>query len=341
MDIANNSVNGNIKQSATASLNNQKNNVSGLPAGKAGLPADKAGTKAVTKSIFSMIESQKEGFKLALPKDFDSDRFTRIAITALKNNDALQRCEPMSILGCLMLSAQLGLEPNSPLHEASLIAYGSQAQFQIEYRGLLKLVWNSGLVTLVDFDNICENDEILFSKGFNPVFEHKPNLKADRGPAYAYYAYAEIKSAAGGGGKALVVMSKDEITKHAMRFSKTWGKKKRDGSGMFWETDFDAMAIKTVIKQLADKKLPKRTTNEALLFAVAIQKDEKVNYIQENQLGKKIDIQDIESVETEFTPAYRTGRVEEEPEIPEGKSEPKPAGRPAGKQSDGSQLFEK
>ncbi len=226
-----------------------------------------SGSKEAKKeTIYSMIEKQTEGFKLVLPSDFSADRFSRIAITAIKSNPKLAACEPLSILGSLMLSAQLGLEPNSPLHEASLIPYAGKATFQIEYRGLLKLVWNSGLVTMIDYDKICENDEWEYTKGFNPVFWHRPAFNKDRGETIAYYAYAELN---GGAGKALVIKSKKEVIEHGKKFSKSFG------SGP-WVTDLDSMGIKTALKELADKKLPKRTTTEAVRFARAIDMDDKI-----------------------------------------------------------------
>lgn len=218
--------------------------------------------------VLNAIEKQRPGFALALPKDFDADRFTRIAITAIKANPALQRCDSMSVLGALMLCAQLGLEPNTPLHEAAIIPYGDKAQFQIEYRGLMKLVWNSGLIAFIDYDKVCKNDVFEYTKGFNPTLVHKPRMDGDRGEAYAYYAVAELQ----GGGKVFVVKTIDDIKKHAVRFSKAYS------SGP-WKTDFDPMAIKTVLKELCDKKLPKRTTSEALRFATALSKDEKINAV--------------------------------------------------------------
>lgn len=237
--------------------------------------------------IYALVKSQQKGFEMALPKGFDPSRFTRIALTAIKNNPKLQQCDPYSVLGGLMLSAQLGLEPNSPLHEASLIPYGKKADFQIEYRGLLKLVWNSGLISYMDFDIIRENDEWELEKGFEQKFVHKPNFKEDRGEAIAYYAIAELK----GGGKVMHIMSKKEVIAHGKKFSKTFG------AGP-WQTDFDAMGLKTVIKQLADKKLPKRTTDEAIRFATALDKDEVTTSIDPSKLGKEIDIDDIETKHT-------------------------------------------
>lgn len=246
-------------------------------------------------TIFGMIEMQKKAFARLFADEKQADRFTRIAITALKSNDYLAKCEPSSILSGLMLSAQLGLEPNSPLHEATLIPYGNKAQFQIEYRGLLKLVWQSGLVKRVEFGMVCENDEYEYELGINFKFIHRPNMKEERGEPFIYYAYAELVN----GGQVFHVMSKIEILEHAKKFSKTWngtdfsGKPNKYGKSQPgpWDTDFNSMAIKTVLKILCDKKLPKRTTDEAIKFHKAIDRDEKVL--------PEIEISRIES--TDFT----------------------------------------
>jgi recombination protein RecT len=246
-------------------------------------------------TITDLILAQKKGFEMALPKDWDPDRFVRIAITAIKNSAGLQKCDPMSVLGALMLSAQTGLEPNSPLHEASLIPYKGRAQFQIEYRGLLKLVYNSGMVEFVDYDKVCENETFEFTKGFNPIFIHHPAHKGLRLNAYGYYAVAVLK----GGSKVVHYMTKDEVFAHGKKFSKSF-------ENSPWQTDFDAMAYKTVLKQLADKKLPKKTTAESLLFHQAIDKDEKVSTLSEDQLNKKVTLDDIETEPANFEDIEKT-----------------------------------
>jgi len=261
-----------------------------------------------TSDIFTAIRSQEAGFKLALPKDFDASRFTRIALTAVRNNPALQKCTKESLLASMMLSAQLGLEPNSPLQQAYIIPYGNKAEFQTGYKGLLKLAWNSGLVTLMDADKVHENDHFEYVKGFNPIFEHKPTIKGKAGEVIAYYAYAQIK----GGGNALVVMSKDEVIEHARKFSKSYNTKSSP-----WKSDFDSMAKKTVLIQLT-KTLPQATTNEALMFATAANVDSTVHSLHEDQIGKAVTIEEMvddteyEVVEPEVKQEIKTVKVKED-----------------------------
>lgn len=63
------------------------------------------------RTIFDVIEAGKEQFAAALPKHLSSERFTRIAITCVRQNPKLAECSVPSLLGSLMTVAQLGLEP--------------------------------------------------------------------------------------------------------------------------------------------------------------------------------------------------------------------------------------
>jgi len=218
-----------------------------------------------TGEIYDLIKSRENTFKSLLPQGNSSSRFVSSCLIAVKMNNKLQQCDAGSLIKAMMESARFGLEPNSPLSEAALVPYGKRVEFLIQYRGLLKLAWNSGMIRSMDFDKICANDKLVYKKGFDQDFQHEPNLLRDRGEPYAYYAYAEMKK----GGKALTVMTKDEIIKHMKHYSKAY--KSKDSP---WVTDFDAMAIKTVIRQLVDKKLPKATTSEALLMQQAAHIDD-------------------------------------------------------------------
>jgi recombination protein RecT len=265
--------------------------------------ANKAGSTAVSdkpKTVFDLIQSMEKEFKRALPDHVGVERFVRVAITVVRTNPNLMKCEGMSIVAALMQSAQLGLEPNTPLKEAHLIPYGNkrvvdgreiwidEAQFQMGYRGVLKLVWQSGLVSEIDADVICENDEVVYEKGKDGTFKHIPNLKGDRGEPYAYYAYAVTKD----GGFVCTVMSKQQILKHALRFSKSKSKKTGDLYGP-WKDDFDAMALKTVLIALCDKKLPKSTAYQNLNHQLSA--DGTIKRDVTDDMSEVIDVTDYSS----------------------------------------------
>lgn len=88
--------------------------------------------------------------------------------------------------------------------------------------------------------------------GFNPIteeFELKPILDSaerEKKPTVGYYAMLELMN----GFRKEIFWTKERMESHALKFSKGYAKK----SGFtFWEKDFDAMAKKTMLRQLISK----------------------------------------------------------------------------------------
>jgi recombination protein RecT len=124
----------------------------------------------------------------ALPQgNLSAKRYISSCLTALSVQPKLMQCKPASVLKSMMESARYGLEPNSPLSEAALIPYGQDCTFLIEYRGMMKLAWNTGLIKSLDYDKVCEGDEFDYSKGSDGLsFHHRPKLSNSRGEGSIY-----------------------------------------------------------------------------------------------------------------------------------------------------------
>lgn len=188
---------------------------------------------------------QMEGeIKKALPSVITPERFTRIVLSALSTNPKLAETTPQSFLGAMMTAAQLGLEPNTPLGQAYLIPFWnsknrcSECQFQLGYKGLIDLAYRSGDVSVIQAQVVYEHDDFSYSFGLNPELKHVP-AKSDRGDPIAVYAMFRTKD----DGYGFEVMSMDDIRTHAKKFSKAYG------SGP-WQTNFEEMAKKTVLKRV-------------------------------------------------------------------------------------------
>lgn len=198
-----------------------------------------------TKTLKDYVMQMEGQIAKALPKVITAERFTRIALTALSSNPNLAKCERNSFLGALMQSAQLGLEPNSPLQHCYLIPFNNtkkgvtECQFQIGYKGLLDLAYRSGEFSSIYAQEVYENDTFEYEYGLETKLVHKPVLE-DRGEVIAYYAVFKLKN----GGSSFVVMSKDDALRHAKKYSKAFNNSP-------WTTgSFDEMAKKTCIKKL-------------------------------------------------------------------------------------------
>ena len=81
------------------------------------------------KTVFDLIQSSKEQFAMALPKHISTDRFTRVALTAVRQNPKLQECSVPSLLGVFMTLAQLGLEPGV-LGQAYILPFNNKNKGQ-------------------------------------------------------------------------------------------------------------------------------------------------------------------------------------------------------------------
>lgn len=216
-------------------------------------------------SLKGLIKAMEPEIKKALPSVITPERFTRMVFTALSSIPKLQQCTPQSFLGAMMQAAQLGLEPNTPIGQAYLIPYGNVCQFQLGYKGLLDLAYRSGEIKDIQAHEVHENDEFEYELGLEPKLKHIP-AKNNRGTVTMYYAVWHTKT----GGYGFEVMSKDDVLEFAQKKSKSF----RKGP---WQTDFDAMAKKTVLKQ-ALKYAPIATD-----FVKAVATDETVkSHITEN-----------------------------------------------------------
>ena len=245
------------------------------------------------KTIFDVIKAGEKQFAAALPKHINSERFTRIAITTIRQNPKLAQCTQESLLGALMTSAQLGLEPGI-LGQCYLIPYGRECQFQISYKGMIELLRRSGQLKDIYAYSVYSNDEFEMVYGLRRDLKHKPKLDADRGEMIGCYCVAILKDDT----TAFEFMTKQEIEVHGKKFSKTYN----NGP---WKTDFEAMAHKTVVKKLL-KWLP-----VSVEFLENVAKDEKAFVADNNNMNE---VKEAETVEEQVDIIdAETGEIIENP----------------------------
>lgn len=195
------------------------------------------------KTMQSYIKAMEGEIKKALPSVMTPERFTRMVLSAISATPKLGSCTPSSFLGAMMNAAQLGLEPNTPLGQAYIIPYMNkgvlEAQFQIGYKGLIDLAYRSGEVEIVQAQIVYENDVFDCAFGLDSKLSLVP-AKGDRGAPISVYAMFKTKS----GGFGFEIMTMEEIRRHAEKYSKSYS-----SSHSPWQTDFEDMAKKTVLKK--------------------------------------------------------------------------------------------
>ena len=215
--------------------------------------------KALTpeQTLNGLLKRMGPEIQRALPKHMDADRMARIALTAVRTTPKLLECDQMSFLAAIMQSAQLGVEPNTGLGQAYLIPYGKQVQFQLSYKGLIDLAVRSGQYKAIYAHEVYADDEFEFSYGLTKDLVHKP-AAIPAGEPIGYYAVYHLQN----GGYDFVYWTKERIDFHANKFSQAVQK----GWTSPWKTNYDAMAKKTVLKEVlkyAPKSIELQKTVEA------------------------------------------------------------------------------
>jgi len=110
----------------------------------------------------------------------------------------IEKCDPGSVVGALVQTAILGLDPNPDL---GLVYYvprtnratnSVQLEFKLGYKGLKEIVLRNPEITMIDTDIVFENDYFEVEKFAIPPIKHKPNYK-DRGKPVLVYAVAKYR----------------------------------------------------------------------------------------------------------------------------------------------------
>ncbi|KAB2328955.1 recombinase RecT [Cytobacillus depressus] len=194
--------------------------------------------------MMKVLESMEPEIKKALPETMRSDRMIRLALTAFKANSQLKKADPYTFVAAVMQAAQLGLEPNTAMGEAYIIPRKNhttgvtEATFQIGYRGILSLAHRTGQYQAIYAEPVYENDRFEYELGLHKKLLHVPADLPKGEPKYYYAVYHLVN-----GGYDFKVWSRAKVQLHAQRFSAAL----KSGMSTPWKTNFDSMAMKTVL----------------------------------------------------------------------------------------------
>lgn len=212
-------------------------------------------------------------------------RFVSAITSAVAVNPQLQACDPSTILSGALLGESLGLSPSPQLGQYYLVPFDvqakdkdgnklyqmddegnflyetwndgkrhkipvkvKQAQFQLGYKGYVQLALRSGYYKRLNVMSVKQGE----LKRYDPMWEEidieliQDEKTRERTQTIGYVAMFEYQN----GFRKVLYWSRDKMEAHAQRYSK--GYAARSGY-TFWEKDFDAMAYKTMLRQLISK----------------------------------------------------------------------------------------
>ena len=171
-----------------------------------------------------------------------------------------------------MKAAVLNLPIEPSLGYAYIVPYKNQAQFQIGYKGLIQLAQRSGQVTRLNAGEVYESQY----KGFNPLTE---DLELDMYAApkenekvVGYFAFMRLAN----GFEKTVFWTKERVQAHGKKYSQSFSSKYSP-----WQSDFDAMARKTVLKHMLSTYAPLSTELQEAI--VADNEDSKISETKETK----------------------------------------------------------
>ena len=254
----------------------------------------------------------KQQLATVAAKHLRPERMMRILANAMRTTPQLAECEPLSLLGAMMTSASLGLEPQTPLGQCYLIPFKNrkknvtEVQFILGWKGMIALARRSGAIVSIHADVVYQNDEFSFEYGSDQHLRHKPSGEREN-PQYAY-CYAKLTD-----GEAFIVLPWPEIIK-TRENSQGYQTAKRYGrlDDTPWVKHEHAMAKKTAVRRLFDE-LPISIEEVSEAVDVDEQHVDFTNYAMNPDEGP--------TIEGEYTEAEDADETSAAEETVEGKAE--------------------
>ena len=207
----------------------------------------KTGLAAVIRSKIANTLAGKKG-----------EQFVTDVVTLANSNPDLLKCETASLITACLQAQTLKLSLNKGMGHAWIIPFEDRkrnrtlATFQIGYKGYVQLAIRSGQYRklnvlaikageLVRWDPLFEDIEVEL------IADEKERAKA---PTIGYYAMFEYIN----GFRKAMYWSRERMKEHALQYSQAFRTDTAKGwTNSFWTKDFDAMAIKTMLRQLISK----------------------------------------------------------------------------------------
>lgn len=204
------------------------------------------------------VAIQSDGYKNLINNTLGDPKRAAAFVTAITSavatNPGLMECEPGTILSAGLLGETLQLSPSPQLGQYYLVPFKDNkngrtvAQFQLGYKGYIQLAIRSGQYKKLNALAIKEGELIRWDP-LNEELEVKlieDEAERAKTPTIGYYAMFEYLN----GFRKEMYWSIEKMDAHAKEYSFAY--KKGYGSS-FWLKDFDAMAIKTMLRQLISK----------------------------------------------------------------------------------------
>jgi recombination protein RecT len=187
-----------------------------------------------------------------------TQQFLSSVLTITNSNSSLKALDPIKLYNTCLMAAALKLPFNHNLGQAYVIAYKGEPQLQIGWKGFVQLAQRSGQFKTIGATAVYENEVA----GIDPLTgEIQFDFQMEKtGKVVGFMAYFRLLN----GFEKNLYMTVAELEEHGKRYSQTF----KANKGV-WVDNFEAMAMKTVIKLLLSKFAP-LSINSDLAKAIEI-----------------------------------------------------------------------
>lgn len=196
----------------------------------------------------------------------NSGAFVTSVMNVFREDKLLQTCDPKAVLSEALKAAALKLPIEKQLGFGYIIAFKDHGvpkpQFQLGYKGYIQLAERTGAYRYINTGVVYEGEFKSLDK-LTGALDISGEKISDE--IIGYFAYIETIS----GFKKAMYWTKEQVRKHAGRYSKSFQK-----NSAIWRDNFDEMAIKTVLRNLLSHYGVMSVEMESAITAEEIRTDE-------------------------------------------------------------------
>lgn len=207
-----------------------------------------ANTQQITVKQFVNMNSTKKRFEDVLGKR--APQFMSSLISIVNSDQNLQRVEAASVINSALVAAALDLPINPNFGYMYIVPYNGQAQPQMGYKGYIQLAQRSGQYRKITVAELYDDEFI----SWDPLMEelkyeaHREKERDEKEQPVGYFGHFELLN----GFQKTVYWTRQQVDNRRKRFSQAGGKNSDKPKGV-WAKNYNAMARKTVIKDLLTK----------------------------------------------------------------------------------------
>ena len=168
-------------------------------------------------------------------------QFVTSLVSMANLTPGLRDCDPETLMFCGLKAASLNLPLDNNLGFAYAVPYGKVCQFMIGYRGFVQLAMRTGQYKSMNVINIHQG-ELLSWDPFTEELELEIMQDQEARAKLPIIGYAAVFTLLNGF-KKVSYWPTERVEAHARKFSKAFN----NGP---WKSDYNAMARKTVLKDM-------------------------------------------------------------------------------------------